>query len=92
LKPPQGKPAALVCTYWGGDARDRAFNIFIDGKWLTSQRINNDKPGEYWDVRYDLPSAMVDGRPSVQVKLESIGDQLAGRATECRTVDASTLR
>jgi uncharacterized protein len=63
------KTADLVVTYWGGDT-GRTFDIFVDGKLLATEQLNNGKPGQFFDRRYPVPAdvlaAAANGRITVK--------------------------
>lgn len=51
----------LVCTFWGSDV-GRRFDIFADGELIGSQTLQNNKPGEFFSVRFAIPSHLVQGK------------------------------
>ena len=53
-------PTDLVVTYWGGDVR-REFDVLIDGKVIATQKLESNKPGEFFEVRYAIPLEMIQG-------------------------------
>jgi uncharacterized protein len=67
----------LQATYWG-DERPREFDILIDGKPLAHQKLDADKPGNFFDVEYPIPDELVRGKASVRVKFQPIPKNTAG--------------
>jgi DUF1680 family protein len=57
LKP--DTPVVLRCTYWGSDGGSRAFDILVNGKKIASQTLENNKPGEFFDVEYPIPADLI---------------------------------
>lgn len=67
---PRGEKAVdLAVTYWGGE-RDRAVDIFANGKLLATQVLNRNKVGEFFEQRYPLPAdvlaAATNGRVTIK--------------------------
>jgi hypothetical protein len=48
----------LVVSYWGGDT-GRAFDILINGKLLSTQVLNGEKPGSFIEKRYSISTDML---------------------------------
>lgn len=69
----------LMATYWG-DERRREFDILIDGQHLARQRLDHDKPGEFLDVEYPIPAALIAGKASVRVRFAPLPRNTAGPA------------
>jgi DUF1680 family protein len=60
------KEVDLAVTYSGSD-NNRTFEISANGVVLATQRLKGDKPGEFFEVRYALPEAVLkDGRVTVK--------------------------
>jgi len=51
-------PMKLWRTYWGSDG-GCLFDILTDGKRIATQNLNNNRPGEFFDVVYDIPSELI---------------------------------
>ena len=60
-------PLVLQATYWGSE-RSRDFDILIDNVKVATQRLDNDRPGKFFDVDYPLPEALTKGKKSVRVR------------------------
>lgn len=80
----------LLCTYWGSDSRRRAFDILIDDKRISTQTLENNKPGEFFDVAYPIPAELVKGKEKVTVRFQAHTDNTAGGLFGCRIVRRST--
>ncbi|MGR6329325.1 beta-L-arabinofuranosidase domain-containing protein [Sphingomonas sp. XXL09] len=61
-------PLLLQATYWGGE-RGRDFDILVDNVKVATQRLDNDRPGKFFDVDYPLPEPLTRGKASVRVRI-----------------------
>jgi uncharacterized protein len=62
LKVPTGKSSVLVVTYWGGETDARTFDVLVNDRKLATQKLEMDKPGEFFDVRYPVPLDLIQGK------------------------------
>ena len=69
----------LLATYWG-DERRREFDILVDGQPLARQLLNQDKPGEFFDVEYPIPDKLIAGKSMVRVRFQPLPKNTAGPA------------
>lgn len=72
------KPVTLLCTYWGGDAGKRKFDILVDDKVIATQSLSYDKPGKFFDVEYKIPGEMTVDKEKITVKFIPKPENLAG--------------
>ena len=72
------QPVQLACTFWGGDAGQREFDVVVDGKIIATENLNNYRPGEFYDVTYPLPAELTQGKEKVTVKFTAHPGNLAG--------------
>lgn len=79
-------PQDLVCTYWGSELGDRAFDILVDGTKVFTQTLHEDKPGEYFDVVTPIPAELVAGKSKVTVRFQAHPGAMAGGLFGCRVV------
>jgi uncharacterized protein len=87
LKVPSDKPAALVCTYWGGERPDtRVFDLLVDGEVIGSQTLATNQPGKFFEVTYPIPAKLTSGKSSVEVMLKAQGEKYAGAVFDVRTI------
>jgi hypothetical protein len=84
LQVPDGQPAELVCSYWGSDRGGRKFDILADGQCLATQELNNNRPGEFFDVVYPLPPELTKGKTNVTVRLQAHPANIAGGLFDLR--------
>lgn len=78
MKTPKQGAAELICTYWGSDANNRIFDILVDGEKIGTQRLENNKPNEFFDVTYPIPERLINGKQKVNIKFQAQPGALAG--------------
>jgi DUF1680 family protein len=73
LPVPADKPLALLITYYSADRRSSpaSFQILVDGHVIADQHVDRTDPGRFYDVRYDLPAGLVQGRDSVTLRFQA---------------------
>jgi DUF1680 family protein len=81
-------PTVLSCRYWGSDFRNRTFDILVDGEKVATQRLQNERPGEFLDFDYPIPEALTRGKGAVIVRFQPREDQTAGGVFGCTTLRA----
>ena len=81
-------PMELVCTYWGGDAGSRVFDILVDGVKVASQTLERNKPDQFFDTAYALPRELTNGKEKVTVRFQAQPGKLAGGLYGCRMMKA----
>jgi len=62
-------PLTLQATYWGGE-RERAFDILVEGVRIATNRLEGDRPGEFFTVDYEIPTLLVEGKSLVRIRFE----------------------
>jgi hypothetical protein len=72
------QPQQLVCTFWGSDEGAREFDVLVDGKIVGTEKLNNNRPGEFYDVTLPLPAELTSGKSKVTVKFAAHAGNLAG--------------
>jgi hypothetical protein len=75
-----------VLTYWGSDSGGREFDILVDGVKIATQVLNNDRPGQFFDVIHPLPDELTRGKEKVTVRLQGHPERTAGGLFGARTV------
>lgn len=76
LKVLPNTPQLLRCTYWGDDALGREFEILINGQRLATQKLENNRPGEFFDVDYLLAANLPGGE--ITVRFQPLAGKIAG--------------
>jgi hypothetical protein len=85
------KPQQLICTYWGSDIGDRTFDIQVDGVTIATQTLNNNRPGEFYEEVYPIPTALTRGKNQITVKFQAHPGSGAGGLFGFRITKRSAL-
>ncbi|MCA1619983.1 MAG: glycoside hydrolase family 127 protein [Acidobacteria bacterium] len=86
LKVMPREPVSLVCTYWGSETGPRNFDILVDGVRVATQSLQNDRPGQFFDVTYPIPVELTRGREKVTVRFQARPGNTAGGLYGLRVV------
>jgi hypothetical protein len=86
LKVSPDQPVALVCSYWGSETGPRNFDILVDGKKIAAQSLQNDKPGEFFDVTYAIPPELTRGKNKITIRFQAQPGNFAGGFYGVRTI------
>ena len=70
-------PLVLSATYWGSE-RSRGFDILVDNVKVATQRLDNDRPGKFFDVEYPLPIGVTQNKRTIRVKIVPHDGDTAG--------------
>ncbi len=84
MKSAGDQPAELLCTYWGEETGNRTFDILVEGVKVATQRLQLDKPGQFFDVTYPIPVDLTRGREKVTVRFQPHAGNWAGGLFGCR--------
>lgn len=79
-------PNSLVVTYWGSDANNRRFDILVGGEKIVSQTLENNKPGQFFNVTYPLSANLTASKAKVTVKFQAQPGAIAGGVFGARLV------
>jgi uncharacterized protein len=88
LKVLSDQPQELLVTYWGSDADGREFDILIDGQKLATEKLESNRPGQFYDQTYPLPKELTTGKTTVTVKFQAHPGRMAGGVYGCAIVKA----
>ncbi|MCX5670346.1 MAG: glycoside hydrolase family 127 protein [Planctomycetota bacterium] len=77
------KPQELRVKYWGSDAGGREFDILVDGRQLATQKLENNKPGEFYHETYRLPKELTQGKQKLAVRFQAHPGKTAGGVLGC---------
>ncbi|MDH4241157.1 MAG: glycoside hydrolase family 127 protein, partial [Phycisphaerae bacterium] len=80
------KPMGLLVTYWGSDGGNRVFDILVDGTKLAAQRLQNNRPGRFYDEVYPVPELLTMSKNKVTVKFQAHTGAWAGGVYKLRTI------
>ncbi|MBO1005128.1 glycoside hydrolase family 127 protein [Pseudogracilibacillus auburnensis] len=91
-----GKQMYLQVSYYGGDrnlyadgkVHERDFTISIDDTVIANQQLKGQKENVLFDVYYDIPAELIDGKDKVEVKFSSAAGKVAGAVFSVRMMNA----
>jgi DUF1680 family protein len=86
LKVTPGEPQQLCVTYWGSDAGKRVFDILVDGAKLATQKLEHNRPHEFYDELYAIPAEMTRDKQKVTIKFQAHAGATAGGVFEVRVL------
>jgi DUF1680 family protein len=72
------QPMTLVCTYWGSDSGNREFDILVNGRKINTQKLEKNKPGEFFDQSYPIPEIITAGKNTATIKFQGLPGKTAG--------------
>jgi DUF1680 family protein len=76
----------LSCMYWGSDGPGRDFDILIDDQKIATEHLNQNQPGQFFNVVYDIPVELTKNKEKITVKFKAHSWRTAGGLFECRTL------
>jgi len=77
------QPMTLMCTWWGDESGQRTFDILVDGRKIATQTLLHNKPGEFFDVEYEIPPPLTRDKKKVTVKFQAHPANTAGGVFGC---------
>ncbi len=80
--------ASLLFTYLGDD-KDRSFDLLVDGKIIQTVHWSGGKTGKFYDMEYSLPSALIEGKSEITIRVEANHGKTAGRIFNVKTLRSS---
>ncbi len=84
--------ARLVCTYWGDDRGNRSFDILVNSVKIASQDLEQNAPGKFFDVAYEIPGALLKDKDKITVRFQAKPGKMAGGVYGCRLVKNTTKK
>jgi hypothetical protein len=88
LKVQPGRPQELRCTYWGSDVGNRVFDILVDGTKIGTQKLERNRPDEFFDEAYRIPAELIQGKDKVTIRFQAHPGAWAGGIFGCRVLKA----
>ena len=76
-------PQELRIGFWGSDAGGREFDILVDGVKLATLKLENNRPGTFYDEAYPLPADLIENKTAVTVKFQAHPGMTAGGIFGC---------
>jgi hypothetical protein len=80
-------PLELRVTYWGSDV-GRVFDVLIDGKKIATQKLQDNRPNQFFDEVYRLPVEWTRDKKQVTMRFQAHAGSTAGGVFECRLMKA----
>jgi uncharacterized protein len=85
LKVDSTKQNSLLVTYWGGD-NNRIHDILVDGKLIVTQELKHERPNQFFDIEYLLPSEIIKGKSKVTIRFNAHEGKTTGNIYGCRMI------
>jgi uncharacterized protein len=85
LKTLPDQPLQLCVTYWGSDV-GREFDILVDGVRLATQKLQDNRPSQFYDEVYEIPARSTAGKPKATIRFQARPGGLAGGVFQCRVL------
>lgn len=76
----------LVCLYWGSDRGKRVFDVLVEGKTIATQKLDRNRPNEFFEEIYPIPRELTLGKEKLRVRFQSRKDSYAGGLFACRAI------
>jgi DUF1680 family protein len=86
MKVASDSPNVLSCMYWGSDGPGRDFDILVDDKKIATEHLNQNRPGRFFNIIYDIPGELTKDKSHITVKFNAHPWRTAGGLFECRTM------
>ncbi len=86
MKVLDGRPMKLLCCYWGSDAGPREFDVLVDGQKIATQKLNNNRPDQFYDEIYPIPAELSRGKAKITVRFQGHPGNMAGGVFDCRVL------
>ncbi|HEY5909180.1 MAG TPA: beta-L-arabinofuranosidase domain-containing protein [Verrucomicrobiae bacterium] len=71
-------PQELAVTYWGSDGGNRFFDVFIDGRRIATERLQNNRPNKFYEEIYPLTPDLVKNKARIELKFQAKEGAWAG--------------
>ncbi|MGQ9503950.1 MAG: beta-L-arabinofuranosidase domain-containing protein [Thermogutta sp.] len=81
------RPIGLLVEYWGSDSGNRVFDILVNGKKIATERLNNNRPGEFYIETYSLAEELVEGLDRITIRFQAHPGATAGGIFALRVVN-----
>ena len=87
-----GQPQELNVTYWGSEPGGRVFDVQIDGQTIATQKLENNRPGRFFDVAYRIPPEMLRNKKTVRVRFQGHPGMIVGGIYGCHILKTMAAR
>jgi hypothetical protein len=85
LKVLASQPQQLLVTYWGSDV-GRTFDVLIDGQKIATQRLDRNRPDQFFDETYPIPADLLKEKATITVRFQGRDRGTAGGVFGCRVL------
>lgn len=82
----EGRSIGLLVEYWGSDSGNRVFDILVNGQKIATERLNNNRPGEFYNQIYPLSDELVQNVDRITVRFQAHAGATAGGIFDLRVV------
>ncbi|MBW8017496.1 MAG: glycoside hydrolase family 127 protein [Planctomycetes bacterium] len=79
-------PMSLACTYWGSERGRISFDILVDAAKIATQKLGNEKPGEFFLATYQIDAELTKGKEKVKVKFQAHPENSVGGVYDARII------
>ena len=79
-------PLSLACTYWGSERGRISFDILVDGTKIATQKLGNERPGEFFLATYQIEAELTKGKEKVKVKFQAHPENSVGGVYDARII------
>jgi uncharacterized protein len=86
----RGQPQALSVTYWGSDSGGRGFDVLVGGRVVGTERLENNRPGQFYDRVYPIPLDTADRSGAITVKFQAHPGNRTGGIYGVRVITPAT--
>jgi uncharacterized protein len=76
--PSDDRPVVLAVTYWGSDTGRREFDILIDGRKIATQKLDQNRPDEFFQVEYPLAADLLKNKEKIEVRFQGLPECMTG--------------
>jgi DUF1680 family protein len=80
------RPMTLWCQYWGDERGERTFDVLVDNRKIATQTLLENKPGQFFQVEYQIPLDMTRGKRALTVRFQAHPGNFAGGVFGCETL------
>ena len=81
LKVATETPSDLIVTYWGSD-KNREFDVLANDRVLATQKLANNEPDRFFELRYRIPWELVKGKTNaLGQKVDTVRIGFRGRSS-----------
>jgi DUF1680 family protein len=81
-------PVELRVTYWGSDTGGREFDLLVDGQQVATQKLESNRPGEFYDETYRLPPSLTQGKDRLTLRFQAHPGRTAGGVFGCAVLQS----